>query len=351
VGWLNPDLLYERPLEVLKEKLTLAGSFRMRMRNDKSRFFYHARTKEGKTLLHMGASSDMDETLGPLRSMEFCSEGSLKFVVGKNLWHGKSVQWESRGAFKAHIGHDYSATKDTTRKYIIHHDEGIYGEHGYHKIDETAKLAPHSDIPVEEPELDAHSVDLNIDHNVHVIIGRDEAPDTYDCITPNTHPLDEKSLVVDTSGCWILHIGLSTKKQDRSVFMETDGGLEFVFGKETEFNRSIDMYNHGAVQISIHDKDNVKGQSLHVESSHGWEIDIDDADDEGYGATVNIRGNVRVNITGDTTLQVLGNVTETVQGNVQRTVQGNLTQMIMGNLTDMVMGNRMHITSGNKMYM
>lgn len=319
------------------EKLQLASAYRMRMRKAKSHLYYESIDKSGKKFVHIGMSGKLDP-LGAGRSLEWCSEGSAKIVMGRNVDQGKSIQFDCRGGTKMHMGFDSKLNK---RIYARSLDGAAYGGeivqpnkpksciadcelpppiqkdgHGYHSdIRETAAGAPHAGKLPTDPENDALSWDLNTDQNLHWILGDD-----------SLGAADGKSWVVDSKGCFVWRLGKDSGINDMSFVVQTDGSLEWDTGYDKDNSRSLDWKARGAVQIHIERGDNQHDRALEVQMAKGAYVEIKAPDGTGHALTGILNGPVTISVLkGDVNLTVLdGDVTQYVNGNVTTFATGSI---------------------------
>jgi len=346
-GWLtetNEEYLYEEimPHEFDPKKMATAAMLRFRARNTKAGLPYFSLSKEGKAILHLGASSALDP-LGAGRSFEFATRGSVKAVLGRNAEERHSVWFSTRGSVISHIGD--TGDKHNTRQRgdrAFYRDAGKYGEHGYHSLVGMAVEAPIAGMTaVTDPELEALSVDTIINNNVHLVVGSDIPTGS-----------DQKSVVLDTAGSVAMALGQDS--WGHSFVGDFDGSLEMELGRNDKDGRSLNLGCHGGMQIHVVDGDTHNGQSLRLETATGIHIAVNAPDNNGDGFNLNIRGNVNVNMQGEKiVLSAVASesIVESVYSpDIKRVVHGNLTEIIVGNYSQVVVGNRMFNTTGSKVY-
>jgi hypothetical protein len=350
--WVN-----EIPIDGdVPEKLQLGSAYRFRMRKAKSGLYYNAISKTGKVFTHLGQGGKLDP-LGEGRSLEFSSEGSAKFVLGRNFDEGISVQSETRGGIKAHIGF---TKQPNPRIYQLHLDSAAYGGHtvegnkpescvsdcsffpvstaghGYHSnLANTAASAPKVGQIPSDPQNEGMSLDLNIDKNVHIIIGTDAGGAG-----------DDKSLVVDTKGAFVFWLGKDSVNDD-SIVGQTDGGVELVLGRDADNLRSIDMNCVGGIQIFNQQGDAPKNRSLEWKMARGmhWEVYAPDAETQALSMILN--GNVTIAIKGNVMLNVDGNVTENVTQDRVFNVGGDFVIRSKGSFLRETLQDAVQVTAGN----
>ena len=341
-GWLDSgaNFLEEEIVDHgsnFDKKLNTAAAIRFRMRNDKSQMTYFSLSKEGKAHIHLGRSSDLDP-LGAGRSVEAVFEGSARFVLGRNANQGHSLFQALRGSHVAHIG---SCDQDNTRTRdkALYRDGTLYGQHGYHDLLTIVNDAPipNSNV-ISNPTIEGYSADLIFDRNIHIIIGADDT--------------NKKSLAIDGEGSLLAWMGADIN--GHSFSLHGDGALEMQLGKDNEHSRSINLSCLGGIQIHARGGDSHVGQSLHMNLARGVQININEADDEGYGYRINIRGSVQVAIEGQsvqTSIKATEKVEEIIESpTITRVYVGDVTDVITGNYKQLISGNRLQITGGSKIY-
>ena len=152
---------------------------------------------------------------------------------------------------------------------------------------------------------------------------------------------------VDKEGHYSMHLQASAKNTlgaGRSMSILAQGNLKEIWGASSKQYNSWDLTTKGGViwNIGNHDPD-LQSRSIHIRTSRGIRLDVNDSDDEGYAKREFLQGDVDENIAGDKklscsnlTMKINGLKTENVLGSTSETVQSDKTVNVLGVSTENV---------------